>query len=228
MTSTTIKTDLRRLFGPVRDQGQRPTCLAFAASDVHAALRGAWSPLSCEYIFFRAQQRSKRKPTEGATLPSMLEALRDDGQPHEAGWEYLAQLPADLTQWQPPAGATPLFKRAGEAGKDTVDAIIVELDQNRPVLALMRLSRSFDWVKADGIVDPGRNEQPEYLRRHAVIAVGHGEVGGQRAVLVRNSWGDGWGLGGYGWLTENFLKPRVFRLAILKEDLSAPGNSVAA
>ena len=83
MTSTTIKTDLRRLFGPVRDQGQRPTCLAFAASDVHAALRGAWSPLSCEYIFFRAQQRSKRKPTEGATLPSMLEALRDDGQP---GW----------------------------------------------------------------------------------------------------------------------------------------------
>src|SRR5437762_10699789 len=108
MTSPTIKTDLRRLFGPVRDQGQRPTCLAFAASDAHAALRGAWSPLSCEYIFFRAQQRSNRKPTEGATLPSILEALRDDGQPHEAGWEYLVQLPADLTQWRPPADVAPL------------------------------------------------------------------------------------------------------------------------
>ena len=228
MTIPTIKTDLRRLFGPVRDQGQRPTCLAFAASDLHAAVRGAWFPLSCEYIFYHAQQRSKRKPTEGATLSSILDAMRDDGQPHETSWAYLPQLPADLMQWRPPAGVTPLFKRAAEAGKDTVDAIIAELDQGRPVLALLRLSRSFDWVKADGIVDPGPTEQPEYLRRHAVIAVGHGEVGGQRAALVRNSWGDGWGLGGYGWLTEKFLKPRVFRLAILKEDLSASRRTVAA
>jgi hypothetical protein len=202
--------------------------LAFAASDLHAALRGAWHPLSCEYIFYHAQRRSKRKAAEGATLPSILDALREDGQPYETGWAYLPQLPADLTQWQAPAGVAPLFKRAGEAGKDTVDAIIAELDQNRPVLMLMRLSRSFDWVKADGIVDPSPTEQPEYLRRHAVIAVGHGEVLGQRAVLVRNSWGGGWGLGGYGWLTENFLRPRVFRLAILKEDLSASLRTVAA
>jgi Papain family cysteine protease len=109
---------------------------------------------------------------------------------HEIGWGYLTQLPTDLTQWQPPAGVAPLFRRAAEAGKDTVDAIIDELTHGRPVLTLLRLSRSFDWVKADGVVDSGPGEQPEYLRRHAVIAVGHGEIGGQRAVLVRNSWGD--------------------------------------
>jgi hypothetical protein len=228
MTSITIKTDLRQLFGPVRDQGQRPTCLAFAASDLHAALRGSWAPLSCEYVFFHAQRRAKRKPMEGATLASILEALKDDGQPHEAGWAYLPQLPADLTEWQPPVGVTPLFRRAGEAGKDTVDAILDELAQSRPVLTLLRLSRSFDWVKADGVVDSGPGEQPEYLRRHAVIAVGHGEIKGQRAVLVRNSWGEGWGDGGYGWLTEKFLLPRVFRLAVLKEDLSVSRRTEAA
>jgi hypothetical protein len=228
MITITIKSDLRALFGPVRDQGQRPTCLAFAASDLHAALRGAWSPLSCEYIFYHAQKRAKRRPTEGATLTAILEALRDDGQPHETGWGYLTQLPTDLTQWQPPAGIAPLFRRAGEAGKDTLDAIIDELTHGRPVLTLLRLSRSFDWVKADGVVDPGPGEQPEYLRRHAVIAVGHGEISRQRAVLIRNSWGDGWGAGGYGWLTENFLLPRVFRLAILKEDLSVSPRTIAA
>jgi C1A family cysteine protease len=95
-------------------------------------------------------------------------------------------------------------------------------------LTLLRLSTSFDWVKTDGVVDPGPNEKPDLFRRHAVISVGHGEINGQRAVLIRNSWGDGWGASGYGWLTEKFLLPRVFRLGILKEDLSVSPHYAAA
>jgi Papain family cysteine protease len=216
------------MFGSVRDQGQRPTCLAFAASDLHAAVRGSWSPLSCEYIFYHAQKRGNRTPKQGATLPDMLEALRHDGQPLETGWAYLDRLPADLTLYAPPTGVSPIYRRAGESGGDTVKAIIDELDAGRPVLTLLRLSSSFDWVKADGIVDPGPNEAPDYFRKHAVVAVGYGDFNGQRVVLVRNSWGDGWGASGYGWLTEKFLLPRVFRLAILKEDLSASLYSHAA
>jgi hypothetical protein len=136
MTSVIIRTDLRHLFGPIRDQGQRPTCLAFAVSDVHAALRGGWLPLSCEYAFFHAQRRAQRQPTEGALLPAMLGAIRDDGQPVEAGWPYLAQLPPDLSRWKPPAGVAPLFRRAGEPGAYTVDAIIAQLDHGVPVLTL--------------------------------------------------------------------------------------------
>jgi hypothetical protein len=228
MTTITVKMDLRSMFGPVRDQGQRPTCLAFAVSDLHAALRGDWSSLSCEYIFYHAQKRARREPTEGVTLPSILEALRDDGQPHEAAWPYLAELPADLTQWGPPVGVAPLLRRAGEPGKDTVESVIEELDQGRPVLTLLRLSASFDWAKGDGVVDPGANEKPDLFRRHAVISVGHGDINGERAVLIRNSWGDGWGASGYGWLTDKFLRPRIFRLAILKEDLSVSPHTAAA
>ncbi len=39
-----IQVDLRSLLGDARDQEARPTCLAFAASDVHAALRDGWTP----------------------------------------------------------------------------------------------------------------------------------------------------------------------------------------
>ena len=52
--AVTVDCDLRRLFGPARDQNARPTCLAFAASDAHAAVRSGWQPLSCEYAYYHA------------------------------------------------------------------------------------------------------------------------------------------------------------------------------
>jgi hypothetical protein len=90
MRVITPSVDLRTLFGPARNQGPRPTCLAFAASDAHAALRSGWAPLSCEYAFYHAQRRAARVPNQGALLSSMLDALRQDGQPEESGWPYLA------------------------------------------------------------------------------------------------------------------------------------------
>jgi C1A family cysteine protease len=224
----TVKADLRASFGPARDQGKRPTCLAFATSDAHAAMRGNWSPLSCEFAFYHAQRRANRLPHQGATLPTMLTAIREDGQPNEAGWPYLAVVPTDLKQWVPPPGATPLYKRAGGLGADTVDAIIAELAQGRPVITLMRLSNSFFRINADGIVDEAPGDRPDLNIRHAVVSVGHGELKRERVVLIRNSWGAGWGAHGYGWVTEKFLRPRVFRLAILKEDLSVSPNPLTA
>jgi hypothetical protein len=79
MSVITVSVDLRPLFGPARNQGPRPTCLAFAASDAHAALRSGWAPLSCEYAFYHAQRRAGRPPSKGALLSSMLDAPRQDG-----------------------------------------------------------------------------------------------------------------------------------------------------
>ena len=228
MTLITVKMDLRHLFGSVRDQDQRPTCLAFAASDAHAALRGSWAPLSCEYAFFHAQRRSGRPPTSGALLSDMLDALREDGQPIEADWPYVSVLPADLTRWKPPIINGALFRRAGRANAYAVDTIISHLDRKIPVLVLLRLSRSFYYTGADGFIDETPGEQPDFNRRHAVIAVAHGVAGTERTVLIRNSWGEEWGEAGYGWLTEKFMQPRVYQLATLTEDLSVSPNSATA
>lgn len=228
MTEIVVLKDLRPLFGEARNQGPRPTCLAFAGSDAHAALRPGWAPLSCEFAFYHAQRRSGRPPSKGALLSAMLEALHEDGQPEETGWPYLAATPSDATSWMPPHDVGPLFGRAGEMRKPSLDKIIQELEGDRPSILLLMLSRAFYAPSAEAVIHPAAGEGPDPARRHAVIAVGHGTVDGERAILVRNSWGLKWGAAGYGWLTETFVAPRLFAAAILTENVDVSACSAAA
>lgn len=228
MIDIVVLKDLRPLFGEARNQGPRPTCLAFAASDAHAALRPGWAPLSCEFAFYRAQQRAGRPPDKGALLSSMLKALRKDGQPEETGWPYLAVTPSDIASWSPPADVGPLFGRAGETRAPSIDKIIQELEANRPSILLLMLSRAFYAPLTNGVIHPAGGEVPDPARRHAVVGVAHGMVDGERAVLVRNSWGLKWGAAGYGWLTETFLAPRLFAAAMLTENVDVSARPVAA
>jgi hypothetical protein len=223
-----IVRDLRPLFGPARDQGARPTCLAFAASDTHAGLRDGWAPLSCAFAFYAAQKRAGRPPTSGALLSTMLDALRLDGQPDEKGWPYLAAVPADHRLWTPPATVGPLYGRNGQRDGTDLSSILAALDRDTPVLMLTMLSRSFFQPRGDGVVDPANDELPEPAQRHAVVAVGHGTVDGTPAILIRNSWGPGWGLEGHAWLTERFLAPRLFATANLTEEVDVSSHTAAA
>jgi hypothetical protein len=224
-----ISHDLRPLFGPVRDQGHRPTCLAFAASDAHASARDGWVPLSCEFAFYRAQQRGMRPPSAGATLPHMLDALRHDGQPHEAGWPYLSSTPTDTASWYPPTSqGSSLFGRNGQSSPASFGAAGAYLAAGHPVMLLITLSDSFFAPNAEGVVVPGVGEAPQPSMRHAVIGVARGLVDGEDAILVRNSWGQGWGLAGHAWVTEAFVSPRLFALAVLGEEVDVPSYSAAA
>lgn len=227
MIDIIVSVDLRPEFGPARNQGPRPTCLAFAVSDTHAGLRAGWNPLSCEYVFYQAQRRAGRPPSKGALLSSMLDALCQDGQPEESGWPYLLEMPADPASWIPPGTVGTLFGREGEKARASIEDVVRELDGGRPVIILLTLSRSF-FLPAQGVIHPAPGETPEPERRHAVIALGHGRVDAHRAVLVRNSWGERWGDDGYGWLTDAFLGPRLFAAAKLTEEVDVSARSAAA
>ncbi len=227
MSDISISVDLRSLFGAARDQGARPTCLAFAASDAHSSRRGDKEPLSCEYAFFHAQRRGNRRPSEGASLDSMLTALRLDGQPHENGWPYIVGQVAE-SQWQPPTAVGPLYGRAGDSSNPSLEQILTTLDSGAAAILLLMLSPSFYRPTAEGIVEEAPGEVPQPQVRHAIIAVGHGSIDGNRALLIRNSWGLKWGHSGYAWLTETFLKRRLYAAAILMEDVNVSDRSAAA
>lgn len=229
MSKIQIAVDLRPLFGPIRDQGARPTCLAFAASDCHAAMRKEWHPLSCEFAFYNAQRRAGQPPDRGARLTPMLDTLREDGQPKEDGWPYLDKTPEDIRRWSPPRSIGELYSRGGYPILATVDQVVVEIDSGKPVILLLKLCTAFFIANPDTlIVDAEVSAISVTPPRHAIVVVGHGTLITDRVLLVRNSWGTGWGNGGYAWLSEGYLSSRMFAASVLMEDTNEFRNSAIA
>lgn len=213
-----IAADIRSMFGNARDQGQRETCLSFAVSDTHAALRTSWVPLSCEFLHYHAQRIGGRRHDEGAVIDDMLTALKSDGQPEETGWPYITGA-IHTKSWKPPSTVGAVYKRDGDrSSPNAVDTIVKSINDGVPIVVHMYLSDAF-YSPKNAIVVALAGEKPDFDRRHAVIAVAHGDLDGNRVVLVRNSWGADWGDKGHAWLPEEYLSPRIRRLTTLTGEL---------
>jgi len=157
-----------------------------------------------------------------------LDVLRYDGQPEEQGWPYLPTNPKDTSSWQPPTDFGELFGRNSVQLSTHVDALVEAMNQGNAVIVLLYLSQSFFMPNAQALVHPTPRESAERSQRHAVIALGHGTSGAERFILVRNSWGTGWGSDGHAWLSETFLSTRLFAAASLTENVDVPNRPAPA
>lgn len=187
-------------FGPVRDQGPRPTCLAFALSALNQHTSSAPGYLSVEYLY--RQALSGGACTDGLTLDRGLASV-SKGQPeeHEAPYET-AEPVLPVTVPVLPA-ATTLYSAALNQHALDLAAIERTLRAGQPVGLGIRVTRSFT-QPSNGVIAFEADVFPGAA--HAVVVVGLGTIGSDCHLRIRNSWGPQWGDAGHAWLPWSYVQ----------------------
>jgi C1A family cysteine protease len=208
--------DLRPSLLPVRDQGQRSTCLAFAASACHEHRRGGARQLpdamSVETLYWAAKQLDGDRRL-GTTLSSVTMAAARTGQAWEHLWPYVSDRTEDVGVYEPPEVA---IREAGsyrfslESIDSTWKSIVDSLTSGYPVCIGLVITDVF-YTPIDGEIPAPSLGSPE-LGLHAVVGVGLKSRDGHNRLIIRNSWGTAWGDAGHGYLAEGYLQ-RYCRMA---------------
>jgi C1A family cysteine protease len=199
--------DLRPALPAVRDQGLRGTCVAFAVTAAHELDREAGGAaaehLSEEALYWGCKVLDGQWHA-GTRFVSAATALTTTGQPPDAVWPYDENRPDGIAYAPPAAPDASWHTSSLTVVNADVTTIRAELDNGRPtVLGVVVYDTMFAPTAA------GRVELPPVgapsRGRHAVLAVGYGADG----LLIRNSWGATWALGGYGWLTDAYCSQHL-------------------
>ncbi len=146
----------------------------------------------------------------GTTLAAGGKAVRAKGQTAEPCWPYNASLGAGTEP--EPATATQATWYSAETiaiplAHDGIETLVEDaLAANLPVVLIIELTSQFEQPASDGEIalPPLTAAVGDY---HAVLAIGvaTNQAGTSRRLLIRNTWGPGWGAGGYGWLPLDYL-----------------------
>ncbi|RDY66713.1 peptidase C1 [Lysobacter soli] len=186
---------------PARDQGQRPTCIAFALSELNLPYAPTIEALSPEYVYQAAANLTPNwAPGAGVRLGVALQAA-SSGQPIEADFPYQATEPAAPVP-APPAGFSLYGTALGVLPRD-LESIAEAIRRQLPVGLAIKLTKSF-YVPRDGVIAFEPESVPNVL--HAVTVVGLGWNEGTPYFRIRNSWGDGWGMRGQAWLSGDYIR----------------------
>lgn len=219
--------DLSYWCSPVEDQGSLNTCTACAGVGLleYFAKRtfGEFEDLSPLFLYKAARDLRHRFGDVGAPLRDIMRSMILFGVSPERYWPYqLENLDRD-----PPAlcysyaqnyQTLKYFRldRADRSARDLLLMVKAVLAAGFPCMFGFTAYTSIhnqENVKYGYIPFPDR-KRDRVVGGHAVIAVGYNDYkripyydGTERAgaVLVRNSWGPEWGLGGYGWLPYDYI-----------------------
>ena len=225
--------DLTQWCSPVEDQGRLGSCTANAAVGIVECFqnRAHNKYLDGSRLFVYKATRNLMGVTgdTGAWLRNTMAALRLCGVPPTKYWPYTDQKPE--FDEEPPAFVYSLAENFEALQYFRHDP----LGANRPVSAVLNSVKtylaagipsmfgfwgfdSFDSGDAPGHIPfPCPGEQAQW--GHAIVAVGYDDKKKVKntecnktktgALLIRNSWGLGWGDDGHGWMPYDYVRAEL-------------------
>jgi len=239
--------DLRTWFSPVENQGSLGSCTAHAGVGMveYFERRAFGKHVDASRLFLYKVTRDMLHWTgdTGAFLRTTMGALVLFGVPPEEYWQYVI---ADFDK-EPPAFCYAFAQNyqaithyrldpPGTSPTNLLNQIKANLAAGLPAMFGFTVYSSYVQAATTGKI-PYPTAGEKIVGGHAIIAAGYddtmkikntnpGAVETTGALLVRNSWGPGWGVGGYGWLPYDYVLKRlaVDWWSLLKNEWIDTGN----
>ena len=201
-------TSLLEAIGPVKDQGQRGTCVAFA----WCGLREYWSRAeprySEQFLYWACKQLDGMPDEEGSFIRTGAAVLREMGVCRAPLWPYTPlPVPGSIGQGPPPDQAVEQAPKHALAQQRVVQDSLIEdfkavlsgHPDGQPCPVVFGVLVFGSWMHSPEVARTGKIHLPlpgEFpIGGHAMCAVGYQDdpnVPGGGFLIVRNSWGEGW------------------------------------
>lgn len=219
--------DLRRWCSPVEHQGEIGACTAHAGVGMTEYYEkrafGKHIDASRLFLYKATRNLAELHGDSGAFIRSTMGALVLFGVPPEKYWPYTDRAPdfdmepsAFCYSFAENYKSIRYFRHdpAQLSEEAVLGSVKKSLAAGVPAMFGFTVYSSMEHARGTGKIPfPTGNER--ILGGHAVVAVGYddgmevrnpdSDVPTVGALLVRNSWGESWGDGGYGWLPYEYV-----------------------
>lgn len=233
-----LRTQYRELGIITKDQGRRPSCSVFAVVSAlefqNAKIEGSAEKLSEEYLIWatrqtlgiRNYQDSEFSEDEdgdaGFRLQEVVQAVRTYGIPLQTAMpntygKSMAKIDepsSSVIEEARNRRKVHAYEVTGRDRKTKIDNIVHALNEGVPVVVGMQWPVSSTLENAP--VLSKQKPRPDYA--HAVTLVGYRSDGAKHDTLrfvFKNSWGNRWGINGYGWVTYEYLEKHLHSAVLL-------------
>jgi C1A family cysteine protease len=225
--SLPVSIDLREWCSPIEDQGTLGSCTAHAGVGVIEYYErksfGRHMDASRLFLYKVTRNLMKMKGDTGAYLRNTMGAMVLFGVPPEEYWPY-REDEKEFDQ-EPPAfcyafaqnyQTVKYFRHDPPETKaeEILRKVKAYLFKGHPAMFGFTVYSSIEQADKTGRI-PFSSPKERIEGGHAVVAIGYddkmkiknkyGKIETSGALLIKNSWGNGWGEEGYGWLPYEYV-----------------------
>jgi len=203
------KVDLRKNCSPVEDQGNLGSCTANALAGIleFLEIKDGMKLVDLSRLFIYYNERAIEGTVDfdsGAELRDGIKVLAKLGVCPEKEWKY------DISKFK----IKPQKKAFADASRHKIISYyrIQNVNEMKNCLAnghpFVFGFIAFESFESEEVAATGKVNMPntgeQMIGGHAVVAVGYDDL--QKRFIVRNSWGNKWGMGGYFTIPYEYLE----------------------